>query len=212
MTRTDQLIAELASSQAPTARPRLRIAGAIIAGWLAAVAGLAMMEGPPLAAVAHTGAAAFAVKLGYSLALASLSAIAAIAAGRPGRTVSSPIAMMALPLLVLLAVALVELTSADRAAWAGMLFGSHYWNCFASVSLASLPVLAGMLWAFRTLAPTQLALAGFLVGLSAGATGAVAFALYCHEATASFLVTAYTPAMLVPAAIGALLGARLLRW
>lgn len=212
MTRTDQLIAELASVQAPIARPRLRVAGAIIAGWLAAVVGLAIVEGPPMAAVAHTGTAAFAVKLGYSLALASLGAMAAMAAGRPGRTTSGPMALMAIPLLILLVVALVELASADRAAWSGMLFGTHYWSCFASVSLASVPIFAGMVWAFRALAPTQLAAAGFLVGLTAGAAGAVAFALYCHETTASFLVMAYTPAMLVPAGIGALLGSRLLRW
>ena len=93
-----------------------------------------------------------------------------------------------------------------------MLFGAHYWSCFASVSLASLPVFAGLIWAYRILAPTRLPLAGFLIGLSAGAAGAVAFALYCHETAAAFLLTAYTPAMLVPALLGSLVGRPLLRW
>jgi hypothetical protein len=210
--RTDQLISELSSDQAPRANPGLRVAAAIATGWLAAVAGLAVVEGPPMAAVAHTGSAAFAVKLGYALSLGSLTTVAALAAGRPGRTLAGPIALIAVPILLLLAVSLIELASADRAAWPGMLFGSHYWSCFASVSLASLPVFVGMMWAYRILAPTRLALAGFLVGLSSGAAGAVAFALYCHETTAAFLMTAYTPAMLIPAALGALVARPLLRW
>ena len=165
-----------------------------------------------MAAVAHTGAAAFATKLSYSLALAVLSVIAAVAAGQPGRNASGSIALIAVPVVLLFGVAVIELTSSDRSAWNSMLFGAHYWSCFASVSLASLPVFAGLIWAYRILAPTRLPLAGFLIGLSAGAAGAVAFALYCHETAAAFLLTAYTPAMLVPALLGSLVGRPLLRW
>lgn len=210
--RTDLLIAELASGPPLRARAGLRLAGAIGAGWLIALVGLAVVEGPPMAAIAHTGAAAFAVKLGYAIALASLAALAAVAAGRPGRKLSGPIALIAVPLTLVLAVAVVELATSDRASWSGMMLGSHYWSCFTSVVVASLPVFAGMVWAYRILAPTRLALAGFLIGLSAGAAGAVAFALYCHEATAVFLVTAYTPAMLMTALLGAAAARRLLRW
>ena len=78
--RTDQLIAELATGDAPIARPRLRVACAIFVGWLIALAGLFVFLGPPLQEVQHTGIASFAVKLGYTFALASLSAMAAIAA------------------------------------------------------------------------------------------------------------------------------------
>lgn len=210
--RTDELIAELASSPPQRAHPGLRVAGAIAFGWLVALIGLAMVEGPPMAEVAHTGAAPLAVKLGYAVAVASLSAIAAIAAGRPGRKLTGPIASLSVPVVLVVAIALIELVSADRTAWNAMMFGATYWSCFASVVIASLPVFAGMVWAFRILAPTRLALAGFLVGLSAGAAGAVAFALYCHESTAAFLVTAYTPAMLTSAVIGCLTARLFLKW
>lgn len=210
--RTDQLIAELAAAPAPNAHPRLRVVGAMAVGWLVALVGLAVVEGPPMASVVHTGVAPFAVKLGYSLALAALSVAAAVAAGSPGHKLSGRISLIAAPVLLLLVVALIELGSAERAAWNGMLFGSTYWSCFASVIVASLPVFAGMIWAYRNLAPTQLGVAGFLVGLSAGAAGAVAFALFCHEATAAFLITAYTPAMLATALLGALVSRPLLRW
>ena len=115
--RTDQLIAELAASDPPRTRPGLRVACAIAAGWLVALVGLAMVEGPPMAAVAHTGAAAFATKLSYSLALAVLSVIAAVAAGQPGRNASGSIALIAVPVVLLFGVAVIELTSSDRSAW-----------------------------------------------------------------------------------------------
>jgi len=210
--RTDQLIAELATEGAPIASPRLRVAGAIFVGWLIALAGLFVFLGPPLQEVQHTGVASFAVKLGYTFALASLSVMAAIAAGRPGSRLAGPIGLIALPIIMLSFVALLELASADAAARSGMLFGTTYLDCLKSVVLASLPVFAGLVWAYRILAPTRLPVAGFLIGLSAGSAGAVAFALYCHEATASFLVAAYTPAMLIPAFFGAIVARPLLKW
>ncbi|HXG80920.1 MAG TPA: DUF1109 domain-containing protein [Sphingomicrobium sp.] len=210
--RTDQLIAQLASGPAVRTRPVLRIALAIGVGWLVALVGLAMVEGAPMAAVEHTGAAAFAVKLGYTLALASLAALAAIAAGRPGRRLSGPVMLIAIPLLLVLGIASIELATSDPTRWSGMMRGATYWSCFTSVVVASLPVFVGMVWAYRTLAPTRLALAGFLIGLSAGAAGALAFALYCHETTAAFLLTAYTPAMLVTALLGMAVARPLLRW
>jgi hypothetical protein len=210
--RTDQLIAELTSGDAPTASPRLRVAGAIVAGWLIALAGLFAFLGPPLQEVQHTGVASLAVKLGYTFALASLSVMAAIAAGRPGKRLAGSIALIAVPAIMLSFVAMLELASANAAARSGMLFGTSYLDCVVSVVLTSLPVFAGLAWAYRILAPTRLPIAGFLIGLSAGSAGALAFALYCHEATASFLVAAYTPAMLIPALFGTVVARPLLKW
>jgi hypothetical protein len=210
--RTDQLIAELAQVQRPTGNPQLRIAVAIAAGWLMSLAGLLMFLGPPLQEMQHTGIASFAVKLGYTVALASLSVMAAIAAGRPGSKLSGPVAVIAIPIILLSFVALLELGPADAEARRAMLFGTAYLDCIKSVALASLPVFVMLAWSYRILAPTRPPLAGFLIGLSAGAAGAVAFALYCHEASASFLIAAYTPAMLIPALLGAVGGRLLFKW
>jgi hypothetical protein len=209
---TEQLIEQLAASRPPRARPRLRIAAAVTGGWLLALAGLLIVFGLPLQEVDHTGMAPLAVKLGYALALACLSAAAAMASGRPGSSVGKPVALIAVPVALLLVIAALELTSASTAARPAMLFGSEYASCVVSVALASVPVLLGLLWAFRILAPTRLAAAGFLIGLTAGSAGAAAFALYCHETTAAFLLAAYTPAILIPAAIGALAARPLLKW
>ncbi|MDQ2861234.1 MAG: DUF1109 domain-containing protein [Pseudomonadota bacterium] len=55
-------------------------------------------------------------------------------------------------------------------------------------------------------------MAGAAAGLLAGAAGATVYGLYCDETAALFVVTWYTLAIAVCAAIGALLGARWLRW
>ena len=210
--RTEQLIEKLAASRLSTARPQLRIAAAVACGWLLALAGLLAVLGPPLQEVEQTGMASFAVKLGYALALICLSAVAVVAAGRPGSRLARPIALIAVPFAVLLLIAALELATTNAVERPAMLFGSSYAACVSSVVLASVPVFFGLLWAYRTLAPTRLALAGFLMWLTAGSAGAAAFALYCHEATAAFLVTAYTPAMLIPAVVGAIAARPLLKW
>jgi len=210
--RTDQLIAELAASQRPTGNAQGRIATALAAGWLVSIAGLFLFLGPPLQEMRHTGIASFAVKLGYTVAFAILSVMAAIAAGRPGRKLARPAALIVVPVIMLSFVALLELGSADPAARREMLFGTAYLDCVKSVVLASLPVFVVLVWAYRPLAPIRPPAAGFLIGLSAGAAGAVAFALYCHEPSAAFLITAYTPAMLIPALLGAAAGRPLFKW
>jgi hypothetical protein len=210
--RTDQLIAELSMNPHRQGNPQLRIIMAIALGWLVALAGLLVFLGPPLQELEHTGMASFAVKLGYTVALTSLSVMAAIAAGRPGSKLAGPVALIIFPIILLSLVAMLELGTADAVARREMLVGTAYMNCVKSVVLASMPVFVGLVMAYRILAPTRLSVAGFLIGLSAGSAGAAAFALYCHESSSAFLIAAYTPAILIPAVIGAISGPILLKW
>jgi hypothetical protein len=195
--RTDQLIAELSMNPHRQGNPQLRIIMAIALGWLVALAGLLVFLGPPLQELEHTGMASFAVKLGYTVALTSLSVMAAIAAGRPGSKLAGPVALIIFPIILLSLVAMLELGTADAVARREMLVGTAYMNCVKSVVLASMPVFVGLVMAYRILAPTRLSVAGFLIGLSAGSAGAAAFALYCHESSSAFLIAAYTPAILI---------------
>lgn len=210
--RTDDLIADLAARPSPQMRPAMRLAFAIIAGWAMALAGSILVLGTPLAAVAETGTAPFALKLGYTLALAVITAAVTLAAGRPGQRLGSRSLLIAAPVAVIVAATAIELSATPSAGWDFMLFGSTSITCVVAITIASVPVFIGLVWAFRGLAPTRLALAGFVAGLSAGSAGALAYALYCKETTASFLLASYTPGILIPAVIGALLGPRLLRW
>jgi hypothetical protein len=210
--RTDDLIAELAGRPWPATRPGVRLAFAMAVGWTIALVALVLMLGMPLAAVDATGTTPFALKLGYTSALAIITGTLAVATGKPGRRLGPPSLLIALPVALIAIAAMLELASTPATGWTGLMFGSTFRTCMVAITVASLPVFAAVIWSFRALAPTRLALAGFVAGLSAGAAGAVAYALYCPETTASFLLVSYTPGMLIPALIGAALGPHLLRW
>lgn len=210
--QTDDLIIELAARPWPATRPAIRLGFAMILGWAVAMVGFVLVLGPPMKAVTLTGTTPFALKLGYSLALAIVTAAVALAAGRPGQRVGPRLLLIAVPVAVVATAAVLELKSAPPTSWRDLLFGSTSLTCITAISIASVPVFIAVMWAFKALAPTRLTLAGMVSGMSAGAAGAVAYALYCKETTAAFLLASYTPGILIPALIGALLGSRLLRW
>jgi hypothetical protein len=104
---------------------------------------------------------------------------------------------------------LLEAAPGERAA---LVFGATWASCPFNVALLSAPVFVALLWAMKGLAPTQPALAGAAAGLLAGATGALVYTLHCPEMAAPFLAVWYFLGMLIPTALGALLGPYLLRW
>ena len=80
------------------------------------------------------------------------------------------------------------------------------------IALLAAPVLAGLFWAMRGLAPTHLRAAGFAAGLTSGAAGAWVYAFHCPESALPFIALWYTAGILVVGAAGLVLGPRLLRW
>lgn len=210
--RTDELIASLAADPPPATRPEQRLAMAMAAGAVAALLGLVMALGSPIGPVADRGVAASVAKLSYPLAVGIIALAAAMAAGRPGTRAGPRAALLALPLLAITIFAAVDLAAAPTTAWDRMLFGSTTALCFTAVTLGSIPAFAALTWAFRVLAPTRQSAAGFLIGLAAGGISAAAYALYCREASPAFLLATYTPAMLIPALVGAASGRLFMRW
>lgn len=154
----------------------------------------------------------FLMKWGYSLSLGLIAAMAVLRAARPESPPWRSAWLLALPFGLLLAGSVVELALAPADHRMAMLMGHSNWKCMAAVSLLSLPIFAGLTWAFRQLAPTRLRSAGVALGLTAGATSATLYALHCSEVTATFVVTWYTLGILLSGLIGALVGPRLLRW
>ena len=80
------------------------------------------------------------------------------------------------------------------------------------IALLALPCLLALCYVMRRAAPTRLRWGGFCAGLLAGAISMLVYALHCPETGMAFVATWYTLGMCVPAAIGALVGPRLLRW
>ena len=90
--------------------------------------------------------------------------------------------------------------------------GKTWLSCAFNIAWVSAPVLVGMLWAVKGMAPTRPALAGACAGLASAAAGAMVYALHCPEMQAPFLAVWYMLGMLIPTAVGAVVGAKLLRW
>ena len=72
-----------------------------------------------------------------------------------------------------------------------------------AAALAAAPILGSCLGALLT---------GALVGLASAALGAALYALHCTDDSPLFVATWYGAAALLMTGIGAILGARLLRW
>lgn len=214
MAATEQLIEQLASGVRPTSptaalqRLLLGIAGGASVSLLLVI----LMFGRPAALVEYTGIPAFAMKLSFSAAMMAAAAVLLYIAGRPGHRIGKRLVWLAVPPALIAVTAVMELSATAPQFRDDVWLGSTWQTCLAGISLMSLPVLGGIVWAFRRFAPTRLRLAGLLAGITSGATAAVLYALYCPETTASFLVSWYSLGIAAAGLIGWIAGPRLLKW
>ena len=154
----------------------------------------------------------FWVKVAFAGSLAVASLFVAMRISLPGAPLARLPWALASPVLAMWVLAGIVLARAEPGAWPALLFGRTWTSCPLLIAMLSLPVFVAALWAMKGLAPTRLRLAGAAAGLLAGATGALVYCLHCPESDAPFLGLWYLLGILIPTALGALLGARLLRW
>ncbi len=154
----------------------------------------------------------FWLKLAYPLSLALIAGLAAERLARPAGSAHARIPWLVVPLLFVFGLGALELIFASRAARMSLLMGGSARVCSFFVLSASVPPLAGLVWAMRGLAPTRLREAGAAIGLAAGGAGAFAYAWHCTETGAPFLAVWYTLGIAAAALLGWLLGPRVLRW
>ncbi len=212
--KTDELIALLAAG-ADAVEPgaaRRRFALALLGGGLGSLGLLALTIGfnPDLARMPREPM--FWTKLAYVLALAAAAAGVAARLARPGARAARLAGALAVPLLAMWLLAVYALAGAAPAERDALVFGATWRSCAFNIATLSIPLFAALLWAVKGLAPTRLALAGGAAGLLAGTTASVVYSLHCPELGAPFLGIWYPLGMLIPAALGALAGPRLLRW
>jgi hypothetical protein len=212
--RTDDLVAMLAAGAVPVEPGTAARRYATALAWGASGATLLMLI--LLGVRADLGDAVrlpmFWVKLAFPVCLAAAALYATARLSRPGVQLGRVPAALAAPVLAMwLFAAFVLLSSAagDRDA---LIFGSTWSVCPLLVALLALPAFVAAMWAMRGLAPTRLTLAGAAAGLLSGTVGALIYAIHCPEMDAPFLAIWYLLGMLIPAAAGALVGPRLLRW
>ena len=209
---TDQeLILALAADLRP-ARPHateravaLAVAAGGTASLLILVSTLGIQPG-----LGGQGLGPFAVKVLYGLTIFAVGAGAALRLARPAAPVppmAQPLAWAFVMLASLTAFQYYQLQSAAGA------FGGGSWPwCSLRIAALALPILAALLVMMRRQAPVQLRRAGAAAGLAAGALASVIYALACTEQSVGFVLVWYSAGIAAMAAIGWLLGPKLLRW
>lgn len=212
--KTDDLIEMLATGpdvglSPPPARARLLpLLGGVLASGVLMLLTLGLH--PNLAQEATLPL--FWTKLVFSAALAWAGWTAVRRLSAPGaRTALLPL-WLALPVLLLWCVAGVTMMQAAPEARAELFWGSTWRYCPLLIALMSLPVFAAALGIMRAQAPTRLRLAGATAGFAAGAAAAAVYCLHCPEVSPVFVGFWYLLGMLIPAALGALIGPRVLAW
>lgn len=211
---TDALIASLSANVKPVSRHAvgLRIAIGLTVGGAITLALIAAGLGirPDLGTAMH--GFSFWMKWTYSLSLGLVAILAILRLARPD---SGPIRrpwLLAAPIVVLAGIGIFEMARAPSSEWLAMWLGASWKVCPWLVLMLSAPIFIGLLWSFRKLAPTRLRAAGAVAGLAAGACAATLYCVHCPEVSAIFVLTWYTLGIALAAAIGALIGPRLMRW
>jgi hypothetical protein len=210
--KTDQLIDLLAKNVEPAERPKWaqQLAVTMVVGLITAVLIVALWIGVrPDIGVARMPVM---LKAMFSAAAAAMMLPMAVRLMKPGRPLGWRIGAVFVFLgvcVVATVVALMGEAPEDRMrAWMG---GSFPW-CVVIVPILAAPTAAGLLWLMRAFAPTRLTIAGAAIGALSGGIGAMAYAMYCPVDSVAFVTTWYVVAIALCAAIGAVVGARLLRW
>jgi hypothetical protein len=212
--KTDDLIDMLASG------PDVTVARAASGRNLALLAGALLLSGILMAVtlgvrddlLQEAMLPLFWLKVLFALALAVAGWRATRRLGMPGARSGMLPLLVAAPVVLIWVIATLSLLQAAPEARGQLFWGSTWRYCPLLIALMSLPVFGAAMTIMRQLAPTRLRLAGAAAGLASGAAAAVVYCLHCPEMSAAFVGFWYLLGILVPTALGALLGPRLLAW
>jgi hypothetical protein len=211
---TDELVALLAKGAEPvdaTVASR-RVLAAIVCGAMGSVAMTLALLGLRPNLIEETLLPMFWVREAFCATLGFVGLALVQRLARPGMRLGWLPWGLAAPPAVMWLLAARALLAADPGDRASLVVGHTASVCAPLIGLVSAPLFVAFLWLMRGMAPTSLRLAGAGCGLAAGAFGALAYTLHCPELAAPFLGVWYVLGMLIPTALGAWLGPRLLRW
>lgn len=211
--KTDDLIRAIAADATPpAAAPGSRLALALPVAVLAAGTMFMLLLGPRGNALASLDSLRFLLKFAVTLSLAFVAAGLALRLVRPGTSAGLwRGALLLSPGLLLIGIA-GEMLALPREGWMTALVGVNARTCLTYIPLMGLVPLGLILLALRSGAPTRPTLAGAVAGLLAGGISAAFYAAHCPDDSPLFVATWYVIAIALLAALGALLGHRLLRW
>lgn len=212
--KTDDLVAMLATGVMPVPpdAARRRVGLALLAGVAVSLAILLFGYGLRRDVMPAMALPMFWVKLAYPLGIALAALVLVERLARPGVLVRRAWWGLVVPVLSVAAMAGAGWFTAPEQDRMPSLLGQSWHTCALSIGLMALPILAAVMLALRTLAPTRPARAGAAAGALAGGLGAALYALYCVEMAAPFVAVWYGVGILLPTLAGALWGRRCLSW
>ncbi|MGE3302119.1 MAG: NrsF family protein [Hyphomonadaceae bacterium] len=208
--KTDDFIRDLASTAPPLAPKRGSLFVHGFAGLtFASVAFIGLSGVRP-----DLGDAWLSTGLKVSFGALAAAAMAPLMTRIAGQSlhVRNAIVWPALVLTLAAAVSVVGLAmTTDAMRWTRWT-GSGVPDCLWQIPLIAAPMGAALILAMRRFGPTRLSLAGLAIGAVAGGLAAIPYSLFCPIDFAPYVATWYTAAFAICAALGATMGARLLRW
>ena len=210
---TEQLIRSLAADGTHRARPVGYVLG--LALLAAAPVSLAMfLSGlgvrPDVMAAMHNPF--FDLKFVVTLALAVTAIVVSLHLSRPEVSLKGWWWLLLIPVGILAAGIASEMMIPQRLPMIVRLIGSNSRICLTAIPLMSLPLLAGALLALRHGATTRPAAAGAITGLLSAGLAATLYASHCTDDSPLFVATWYPIAIALVAAVGALVGSKVLRF
>jgi hypothetical protein len=210
---TDQLIRTLAADNAHRARP---VGFALMLALLAAAPVSLLMFFTELGIRPDVMVAIrnpfFDLKFAVTLALAIAAIAVSLHLSRPEASLRGFGWLLLAPVGILAAAIGGEMMTPQRVPMMTRMVGKNSWVCMTAIPVLSLPLLAGALIGLRHGAPSRPAVAGALAGLLSAGLAATLYASHCTDDSPLFVAAWYTIAIALVAAIGALAGAKWLKY
>lgn len=154
----------------------------------------------------------FDLKFAVTLALAIAAIAVSLHLSRPEASLRGFGWLLLAPVGILAAGIGGEMMMPQRLPMMTRLIGKNSWVCLTVIPLLSLPILAGALIGLRHGAPARPAVAGAVAGLLSAGLAATLYASHCTDDSPLFVAAWYTIATALVTAVGALVGAKLLRY
>ena len=154
----------------------------------------------------------FDLKFAVTLALAAAGIAISLHLSRPEASLRGFGWLLLIPAGILTAGVGGEMMMPQRLPAMTRLVGNNSRACLTAIPLMSLPILAGALIGLRHGTPARPAVAGAIAGLASAGLAATLYASHCTDDSPLFVATWYTVATALVTAIGALAGAKLLKY
>ena len=154
----------------------------------------------------------FDLKFAVTLALAISAIAVALHLSRPEASLRGFGWYLLIPAGLLVAGISGEMMMPQRAPMMTRMIGNNSKYCTVAITAMSLPLLIAALFGLRHGAPARPAISGAIAGLLSAGLAATLYASHCTDDSPLFVATWYTLAVALMAALGALMGSRMLKY